>query len=160
MTPRQRFIETLTFGSPDRVFYHFGSPRKSTMDAWYLQGLPRMSDAGDYGFPGTFREFVGMDRLDWGLPINLAAFPPFETRIIEENEKGRIWMDSQGIVMHDAGDALTTPGFRTRGYVSHPVKNRDDWSRLRERFDPYSPGRYPSNWDESAAVAPFRRCSR
>lgn len=152
MTPRERFIKTLTFDKPDRVFYHFGSPRKSTMEAWYLQGLPRMSDAGDYGYPGTFSEFVGMDRLDWGVSVNLGLCPAFETRIIEENEKGRVWMDSMGIVMHDAGKHLKTPGFNTRSYISHPVKNQDDWPGMRERFDPHSPERFPDNWDEKASA--------
>ena len=152
MTPRERFIKTLTFCNPDRIFYHFGRPRKSTIDAWYLQGLPPMSDIGDYGFPDEFHDFVGMERLDWGLPITLNAFPPFETRILEENENGRIWMDDQGIVMHDAGHALATPGFRTRSYISHPVKNRADWPRICERFDPHTPGRYPDDWDMRAGI--------
>ena len=143
MTPRERFIKTLTFDNPDRVFYHFGNPRESTMNSWYLQGLPRMSNA-------EFYDFVGMDRLDWAAPVNTRLVPPFETRIIEENEKGRIWMDGMGIVMHDAGKLLKTPGFNTRSYLSHPVKNRDDWPAMRERFDPHSPERFPDDWDEKA----------
>ena len=151
MTERERFIQTLTFGKPDRAFYFFGKPRKSTLDAWYLQGLPRMSDAGDYGAPRNFYEFSEQDRLDWGLPINVGPLPAFEVRILEENEHGRIWTDGNGITMHDAGAALKTPGFNTRSYISHPVENRDDWQRIRKRFDPDTPGRYPANWDHRAA---------
>ena len=151
MTSRERFIKTLTFGNPDRVFYHFGLPRKSTIDAWYLQGLPRMSDIGAYGAPKEFHDFVGMERMDWGVPINIGIYPKFKTRILEENEDGRVWMDDQGIVTHDAGKSLKTPGFNTRSFLSHPVKNRDDWPGMRERYDPHSPERYPANWDEKAA---------
>ena len=96
------------------------------MDAWYLQGLPQMSDTGDYEFPEEFYEFVGMERL-LTLPVETDAWPPFETRVIEENEKGRIWVDETGVTIHDAGKSLTTPGFRTRTFLSHPVKNREDW---------------------------------
>lgn len=151
MTPKERYLQTLTFGQPDRIFYDFGYPRKSTMEAWYLQGLPRMSDVDDYGCPPEFLEFVGMDeRL--GLPIKTNAFPPFEVRVIEENEQGRIWVDEDGITIHDAGAGLTTPGFRTRSFLSHPVRNRQDWIRLRdERFDPQTPGRYPPDWVEQVA---------
>ena len=93
MTPKERYVKTLTFGEPDRVFYDFGNPRKSTMEAWYLQGLPRLSEAGDYGCPPEFLEFVGMDDK-LGLPIRTNAYPPFEVRIIEESERGRIWVSS------------------------------------------------------------------
>jgi len=151
MTPKERYVRTLAFGQPDRIFYDFGNPRKSTLDAWYLQGLPRFPDAGDYGCPPQFYELVGMDEK-LGLPIKTNAFPPFEVRIIEENEQGRVWVDENGIMMHDAGAGLTTPGFRTRSFLSHPVKNREDWIKLRdERFDPLSPGRYPEDWSEQVA---------
>jgi len=144
-------VQTLTFGQPDRIFYDFGNPRKSTMEAWYRQGLPRMSQVGDYGCPPEFREFVGMDEK-LGLPIRTDAYPPFEPRIVEENEQGRIWVDENGIMVHDAGVGLNTPGFRTRSFLSHPVQNRDDWVRLRdERFDPHAPGRYPGDWAEQVA---------
>jgi uroporphyrinogen decarboxylase len=70
-------------------------------------------------------------------------------RVIEENEKGRIWLDETGVLIHDAGAGLTTPGFRTRTFLSHPVKDRADWIRIRdEHFNPYAPGRYPDDWSE------------
>jgi hypothetical protein len=149
MTPRARFVKTLTFGNPDRVYYEFGLPRRATMDAWYRQGLPRMADAGDYGHPPELRDFVGMDPSFWQhiVPVNLGISPAFEERVIEENEYGRTWMDANGIVMHDAGAHLSTPGFRTRSYISHPVSTRADWLRMRERFDSHSPGRYPDDWE-------------
>ena len=40
MNPRERFIETLTFGTPDKVPFAPGWPRKSTVEAWHAQGLP------------------------------------------------------------------------------------------------------------------------
>ena len=144
MTPRERFIKTLTFDNPDRVFYRFGDPRESTMDAWYLQGLPRTSGA-------EFPDFVGMDPLVRNVPVSSGLFPPFESRIIKEDENGRIWMDAMGIVTHDAGKLLKTPGFNTRTFISHPVKNRDDWPAMRERYDPHSPERFPDDWDKRAA---------
>lgn len=40
MTPRQRYIETLTFGNPDRIPFAPGGPRESTIANWHKQGLP------------------------------------------------------------------------------------------------------------------------
>ena len=116
------------------------------MNAWYLQGLPRMSEVGDYGFPDELYDFLGLDR-HLGFPVNTNAWPPFEMRVIEENENGRIWVDETGVTIHDAGNNLSTPGFRTRTFLSHPVKNREDWKKMREEhFDPHAPGRYPDDW--------------
>ena len=151
MTPRERFIQNLTFGEVDRVYYCFGQPRGSTMEAWYLQGLPKMPDAGDYGCPPEFMDFVGMDPSPWrgGIPVNQGPFPAFDVEVIAEDEGGLTWRDSLGIVMHDAGRSLGTPGFKTRSYVSHPVSGWDDWPVMRDRFDPGSEGRYPDDWHET-----------
>ena len=40
MTPRERFLETMHFGTPDRVPLVPGGPRESTLAAWRQQGLP------------------------------------------------------------------------------------------------------------------------
>ena len=147
MTPRQRYIETLTFGKPDRVFYDFSWPRQSTMAAWRLQGLPEaLTDQA------AFRAFVGADGYA-GLPIRTNAWPVFEERIIKEEHGQRIWVDTLGIKMVDAGKSLGTPGFRTRTYLEHPVKNRDDWLRMRdEHMDPLHPERYPDPWNKTVAA--------
>ena len=69
---------------------------------------------------------------------------------IRTDETGRTWRDELGIVMHDAGKHLETPGFRTRSYLSHPVSGWDDWPAMRDRFDPESPERYPRDWQSRA----------
>lgn len=149
-TARERFVATLNFGRPDRIFYAFGRPRKATIQAWYLQGLPRMPDAGDYGCPQEFLDLIGADPVQ-SLPTETDTWPLFEERTLRETEHSRIWVDAHGIVMEDAGAHLKTPGFRTRRYVEHPVKCAADWRRLRdERFDPYAAGRYRADWDELA----------
>jgi len=39
------------FVHPDRIYYSFGPPRKSTLQAWKLQGLPELDD---YECPDEF----------------------------------------------------------------------------------------------------------
>ena len=148
MTARERFISTLTFGDPDRVFYYFGVPRRSTFAAWYLQGLPEMNESEEFGKLSEFDEFTGIDLLERDLPIDAGILPAFEEEILETTEHGQIWRDRLGIIMHDAGDSLNTPGFRTRTYVSHPVKKRADWPAIRDRYDPHTAGRYPDSWEK------------
>ena len=40
MNNRQRFLETLLFGKPDRVPFTPGSGRNSTRERWHKEGLP------------------------------------------------------------------------------------------------------------------------
>lgn len=152
MTARERFVKSLTFGRPDRVYYDFGAPRRSTMEAWYLQGLPRWPLEGEYGHPPELHKFIGTDPRQGIPPCRLRIFPAFEEKTIEESAGHRVWVDGDGIVMEDAGKDLNTPGFRTRKYLRHPVQNRQDWLRMRdEHWDPNHPGRFPADWTAQAA---------
>ncbi|MGC8833118.1 MAG: uroporphyrinogen decarboxylase family protein [Armatimonadota bacterium] len=137
MTDRERFIQTMLFGTPDRIPYHFGWPRQSTLEAWYLQGLPRGID---------FADFVGMDRME-SLPVNLGPVPPFEPVVLEETDRHKVWIDELGAKRLDH-KVPPTPGFVTRKWLEFPVKTRDDFRRMIERYNPHSPERYPSDWNE------------
>lgn len=148
MTNRQRFIETLTFGRPDRVYYNFGLARGSTVEAWQKQGFTGFTYSGEYGNPPELIPLTGQDPNFFGkLPgVELGMYPKFEEQIIRVDEKGRLWRDSMGIVMLDAGENLKTKGFRTRSYISHPVTDRNSWEKIRKRFAEADEGRYPSDW--------------
>lgn len=143
MNQRERFVQSLTFGAPDRVFYQVGYPRKSTMEAWYAQGLPRLSAVGDYGHPSELAAIVGNDRLDY-LPAEGGLFPAFEEVVLEENAHGRVWRDAMGITM--CSDRRGEAGFLTRKYLSHPVTDEADWRDMQARMDPATPERYPADW--------------
>jgi len=150
MTARERFVKTLGFGRPDRIFYYFGKPRKATLDAWRLQGLPPMPDAGEYGCPQEFLDLVGFDHFEWSVGVDFGPCPSFELRVIKEDDRHCVWVDRNGITILDAGRALETPGFRTRSFLRHPVSNREQWLAMRERFDPHSPDRFPQDWTTRA----------
>ena len=47
MNARQRYLETLTFGHPDRTPFSPGGGRESTIRRWHREGLPQhLSDSG------------------------------------------------------------------------------------------------------------------
>lgn len=154
MNSRERFLATLSFGKPDRVFFFPGVPRRSTYAAWYLQGLPRMDETDEFGKGPDFDGFVGNDRLEGNLPVHCDLLPPFDEEVLELSEHGKVWRDTSGIVMHDAGDCLNTPGFKTRSYISHPVSGKSEWLSMRARFDPATASRYPEDW--GSLVAAYR----
>jgi hypothetical protein len=59
VNPRERFINTLKFQHPDRIYYAFSPARKATLQAWTLQGLPEIDD---YDF-SLCRDWVGFENL-------------------------------------------------------------------------------------------------
>ena len=53
MNQRERYLETLLFGTPDKVPLEPKSGRISKREAWYTQGLPENNQHGDipeYGY--------------------------------------------------------------------------------------------------------------
>ena len=137
MTSRERFLETMLFGTPDRIPYRFGGPRQSTLEAWYKQGLPKDID---------FYRLLGVDHWE-GLPISLGPIPAFEEVVLEETEHHKIWIDNLGAKRIDH-KVLPTPGFVTRKWLEFPVKDRRDFLEMTKRYDPNTPGRYPADWEE------------
>jgi len=98
MTERERYLETMLFGAPDRVPLAPGGGRQSTRAAWHEQGLP--PDVRDYN-QYAYRLVGG--ELEWprggpGFPVNYRMIPIFEEKVIEEREHSRIVQDWKGNV--------------------------------------------------------------
>jgi uroporphyrinogen decarboxylase len=60
MNSRQRFLETMRYGSPDRVPYFEEGIRDEVLDSWYKQGLAPGTDPGQL-FPTDLREEIETD---------------------------------------------------------------------------------------------------
>lgn len=56
MTPRQRFIETMRFGAPDRVPFFEEGFRDDVLDRWRRQGMPAGKEPA---------ELFGLDQSCW-----------------------------------------------------------------------------------------------
>ena len=98
MTHRERYIETLLFGKPDRIPLTPGRGRLSTRQAWHAQGLP--ADIPPEQIPEyAYRQAGGT--LPWpeegrDFPVSERMIPEFEERILEERETSRIVQDWKG----------------------------------------------------------------
>jgi len=159
MNQRQRYIETLNFGSPDKVPLSPGNPRESTLANWREQGLPEGVD----WFPHVI-ETLGID-YDWPvrpapkLDIDFNLRPVFEEKVLERREGSLIVQDWKGNVCEisdqfDVTYLRSARDFVTRNWIRCPVENRDDWLQMRERYDASDPGRFPENFAAlGAAVA-------
>jgi len=158
MNPRERYIETLRFGAPDRVPFHPGNGRISTRKAWHQQGLPS-EIAPERIAEYAYRQAGGT--LPWpeegkDFPVSERMIPMFEEKILEERETSRIVQDWKGNICEISNeypvDYLRNPvDFVTRRWIRCPVGTRADWEQIKGRYDPDDPARYPKDAQALAA---------
>ncbi len=159
MNARERFLEVCSFGNPDRIPLAVGGVRPATRRRWISEGLPEDVDVQDYlGYRHcsigdvciTSSPGEGFLWKPDPKAINLGPIPPFEYRILREDERYRVWIDSLGIVQRgfqeDWKDGWS--GFATRVFMEFPVKNMKDFEEMKKRYNVNDPLRYPKNWDQ------------
>ncbi len=154
-------METLLFGKPDRIPLKPGSGRKSTREAWYLQGLGKDIENIE---KHAYREAGGT--YEWpedgpGFNVDERMIPQFEERVIEEKENSRIVQDWKGNIC-EIGKEFTTEYLRnaidfvTRKWIKCPVETRDDWEEMKTRYDPDAPERLPDNPEDLKGIVAER----
>lgn len=152
MNARQRTLETLLFGTPDRIPLAPGYGRKSTRENWRSQGLPDEVEDKDI-IEYAYRRAGG--KLDWprsgtGFPVNERMMPHFEEKVIERKTDSQIVQDWKGNIC-EIGNEFTVEYLRTaidfvtRRWIKCPVENRADWDDMRKRYNPQDMLRYPEN---------------
>jgi len=153
MNPRDRYIETLTFGSPDKIPFSPGGPRESTRARWYTEGLPRDVPWFDY-----LCDVIGVEQQKpqtevVGLGVNTLMMPQFEEKVIERKADSQIVQDWKGNICEISNEFDVTylrypKDFVTRRWIKCPIENRDDWEQMKTRYDPDEPGRFPDDFAE------------
>jgi uroporphyrinogen decarboxylase len=140
MDGRERFLESLLFGNPDRVTLttHFG-PWRSTIDRWHKDGLPE---------DDSYIRIHGLEHTG-SVPVNFGPLPPYEEEVMREIGDHKLVRDSMGAVV-ECEKEPATPGFTTRRWHEFPVKKRDDFEEMAWRYRSSSPARYPDHWEDLA----------
>ena len=152
MTPRERYIKTILFDKPDRIPFTPGWPRESTLRAWHQQGLPE----GANHFTALLDE-LGIRpepvRPQPNLNVSFRMMPEFEEKVLEHRDGAYVVQDWMGAIVeisdqYDYTYLRTAKDFVTRKWHKFPVENRDDWERMKQRYDPRAPGRHPDDLDD------------
>ncbi|MCK4602826.1 MAG: hypothetical protein KAU28_10200 [Phycisphaerae bacterium] len=160
MNPRQRYIKTLTFGSPDKVPFIPGSPRESTLAAWNSQGLPT-----DVDWLAYLHETLGIEQATTRPPIDLGVdfrmIPQFEEKILEHKDGHYVVQDWKGNICEISDEFDVTylraaRDFVTRRWIRCPVESREDWEQMKARYDVDAPGRFPDDFAERCERAKDR----
>lgn len=156
MTQRERYLETVLFGSPDRVPFSPGGPRESTLRAWHGQGLREGAS-----WWTQLCEAIGVTPEPYpetvGAGVSFRLMPEFEEKVLESRDGHTILQDYMGAVVeisdcYDASYIRSARDFVTRKWHRFPVTSRQDFDeRIRFRHDPATPGRYPDGDPASLA---------
>jgi uroporphyrinogen-III decarboxylase len=165
MNAREKFLAVMDFDTSVKTLkWEFGY-WADTMLRWYGEGLPEKHGIPDglkggeevFGegipwkegaepFATDISEYFGMDQGFERVPVNLLFDPPFEQEVLEEDRDHRIIRDEMGITKQVRKDETSIPRF-----VEWPVKNRDDWEKLKsERIATGIGSRLPANIDHLA----------
>jgi len=146
-TPRERYLEALTFGQPERVPLMPGGPRESTLAAWHSQGL-----ASDKHYLAALSRELGLPIEAFsgpvGVDISTRMLPTFEERVLEHRDGHYIVQDWMGAITeisdtYDYTYIRTAKDFVTRRWHRFPVESPADWEVLAWRYDGDAPERYP-----------------
>lgn len=152
MTPRERFIETLTFGKPDKVPLMPGGPRESTLKRWREEGLPE----GKHYY-SILLEILGIEeektKPQVDLGVSFKMIPQFEEKILEHKDGHYIVQDWMGAIVeisdqYDFTYLRYAKDFVTRKWHKFPVETYSDWEEMKKRYNPKTPGRFPEDFED------------
>jgi hypothetical protein len=165
MTPRERWLETLLFGNPDRVFFEIGDARESTRRAWRDQGM-----AEDPSYMDQVQALVNQKRTKNGLNptrfqseqdpadpgVSFQMIPTFEEKVLEHKDGHYIVQDWMGAITEISDEFdytyIRSPrDFVTRKWHKFPVENWDDWEKMKPRFNAKDPKRYAEDFEACCA---------
>ena len=147
MTPRERFLATLDFKTPDKPWFRaYAFVWPETEAVWRTQGYegPVLGWHGE-GLPARF----GLDELlrvdPWYGPV-----PEFELKVIEEDEKTRLYVNHEGILMREFKEHVDTS---MPQFVKFPVANRAEFEAFAaERLALHRDQRFPAEWKQKVAT--------
>jgi len=144
MNSRERWLACMRFEAVDHVPDEEFGYWDETLSQWHKQGLPDC--VSDNGRADVFFGF----ETKIGAPVNNGTIPGFQYEVLEQGERYRKIVDSDG-----ATKLIYTDGSSTiPRYLKFPIETRADWEEFKVRFDPSDPRRYPSdadwqNWKKS-----------
>ncbi len=151
MNGSERFLRTMHYQGVDRAPMIEVGFWGAAQERWLTEGMPQEARLRDtLTFNGC--AFFGLDEQRC-LGLNLGMIPAFDREVLCEDERTVTARNSEGVVTRSMKD-----GSSMAQYLSWPVKTRDDFERMKRRYDPSSPGRYPQDWDDLVAWAPARDC--
>lgn len=145
MNNKERFINNMEYKEVDYVPNWELAVWGQTAERWEKEGLDPDKVHWDW-FKGE--EYFDMDYREF-IDIKAGMIPPYEQKVIEEDERHMIYLDPQGRTRKALKEGQTR-GTRMSmdQYLDFPVKDKKDFEELKKRYQPRIEERYPDNWRE------------
>ncbi len=152
MNQRERAIETLTFGNPDRIPLQPGGPRESTRKRWREEGMPEGVEPTQHIF-----QLLGIEQEPTQRPVqpgvDFRMIPQFEEKVLEHKQGHYVVQDWKGNICEISDEFDITylrqaKDFVTRKWLKCPVENEADWEDMKKRYIVDAPGRFPGDFDK------------
>jgi len=143
MNARQRYLETMCFGQPDRAFLLYPWLWAGTLERWHTEGLPPDVHVDEY---------FGTDRYETIPCVSgfLSLLPAPEREVLRiEGETRIVRRAGEGQIIREF---TNRPDLNMPQWLDYPLKSRDDWEqKFKPLLNPYSPARYPLWWEDYVA---------
>ena len=149
MTSKQRFMQTMTFGSPDRAPMMEICLWSHTRQRWISEGMPPEVD----GSLMTGCDYFGLEGYD-SLYLNATGpHPPVEEKVLAEDADHVTFIDAWGRTRM-ARKSGTVDGMRLSmdTYIAFPVRDRQSFAQFRHRFEGPPDERYPQDYPQVKTV--------
>ena len=165
-TCREKFLGTMSFKNvapPNWEFAYW----YDTVERWYREGLPRVKGTStfpnsqwvsgeacpnldenylDFAYGADIRDYFGFDHKVRLVPVDFErAMPPFTTKVISETSDKIIRVCEDGKTIETRKDGTSIPRF-----IDYPVKNKEDFINIKERYRADMNSRFPANFEEQA----------
>lgn len=131
---RAEYLDHLSFRSNARpMFTELFGPLVGLKEEWHTQGAtPAELDFSAFRYRGAKRAFI---------PVSIGRLGGTHEVVLADTPTHRSWRDSLGRTM------MLTKGFSTTGLpLTFPVRNMEDWQRIRRLYT-YSPARHDGDWE-------------
>jgi len=157
MNNRERYIETILFGNPDKAPFIPGNPRESTLKAWHEQGLPQ-----DVNYLEHLADMLGIDAgppaENTDLGVSFKMIPAFEEKVLEHKDGHYVVQDWMGAITeisdeYDYTYIREARDFVTRKWHKFPVEDREDWAEMKKRFTVSCDGRFPDDFPQRCRIS-------
>lgn len=155
MTAKERFKSICAFERKNDPYIWSVDSWYEAFERWITEGMPvkNLDNKIELNMhligPEDEIEGIKPNAIIYGIgkchnpPWIVAVDPMFEPKIIEEDEIHVTKVEYDGTIVkrRKIGDN-TIPQV-----LDYPVKDKKTWEEFKKRLDPYSPGRWPANWE-------------
>ena len=136
MNARERFNRIMRFEPVDRPpLWSVEEVMEGAVRRWVREGHFPMGMSVTDVFPLDGREIVYLDT---------GPLPAFVARTLEKTDRWRTTVDTYGFTVRTLKEQTVTP--TVYYYLSGCVQNREDWEKLKLRYDPHDLRRMPRSW--------------